>query len=869
MTNKQVRRQVGRVLTKYEPKKDSWPALLGNGRGTVSVAGRPGWVYVRTGSDELPGQAFNNRVPLHDDLPIIVGYDSLQPELFQVLTIREVYAGAGSGDNAIPQVVAHHGTHEFGADEGGGDVVWVQKQQIVPMLATPTSPNTMMINVYADLYPWGTGWNWFAGALSADLTARIAAAAGEAKYVLVSIDGATNALQYTDGTDFIILLPPVDMGDLIPEPPAGSVPVVAVYLPNGVTSLGWDNLFDVRLFNQPMGGSVAPGVHQWLDATTHDDTVTNAPVRGAMGVGNATPAWDILLAGTAHQLLKMNAGGTDPAWSSFDWAAVAAAVAADMEHDHSAAAEGGQNLRDIQEMQVAAATELTIAAGIITRTQAYHSVDTQDDDPSDDLDTINGGTEGDLLIIRAEDSARTVVVKTGTGNIVLSSGSDISLEDDTDHLLLVFDGANWCDDYRVAGGGGGAPVDAEYLTLALDAGLTAERRFVPGAWLAGTDGGAGGDYNLHVQMDLPTRLMYATGEHIEYATIQLALTACAQGDVVYAPPGLPVENLTWPAQAGVVLAGFPVVRTPLTSNVYGTALVGTISIGDVAAVIQNLYITGNITLNGASSDLALINCWCWGDVVDGGTAGDLKLQNTCIDGDVDVDNLDILGGWITGTRTVAGATTFKGEVLWAETVGDHTHAGVAGDGGVLGADYINPAGMIVLWSGAIVDIPTGWVICDGTSSTPDLRDRFVVGAGSTYAVGATGGAATMAHTHAIDHNHPIKTSSASSATDTGLAGSHFHYLAKRGPYTSRAWTEWVGHGYGSTSDEINSLAGHVGGGGGTTYIEFWYTETQANHQHTMAHTHTVDLDNLVQASGAASNTENRPPYYALAYIMKT
>lgn len=41
-------------------------------------------------------------------------------------------------------------------------------------------------------------------------------------------------------------------------------------------------------------------------------------------------------------------------------------------------------------------------------------------------------------------------------------------------------------------------------------------------------------------------------------------------------------------------------------------------------------------------------------------------------------------------------------------------------------------GIICLWGGAIVDIPAGWHLCDGTNGTPDLRDRFVIGAGSTY-----------------------------------------------------------------------------------------------------------------------------------------
>jgi len=62
------------------------------------------------------------------------------------------------------------------------------------------------------------------------------------------------------------------------------------------------------------------------------------------------------------------------------------------------------------------------------------------------------------------------------------------------------------------------------------------------------------------------------------------------------------------------------------------------------------------------------------------------------------------------------------------------------------------AGMIIIWSGSLGSVPAGWVLCDGTNSTPDLRNRFIVGAGSTYAVGATGGSAdaiVVSHTHTI------------------------------------------------------------------------------------------------------------------------
>ena len=67
-----------------------------------------------------------------------------------------------------------------------------------------------------------------------------------------------------------------------------------------------------------------------------------------------------------------------------------------------------------------------------------------------------------------------------------------------------------------------------------------------------------------------------------------------------------------------------------------------------------------------------------------------------------------------------------------------------------------PTGLILLWYGAIGNIPAGWTLCDGTAGTPDLRDKFLVGAGNTYAVGATGGSVNHNHTFTSDgHFHTL------------------------------------------------------------------------------------------------------------------
>lgn len=85
--------------------------------------------------------------------------------------------------------------------------------------------------------------------------------------------------------------------------------------------------------------------------------------------------------------------------------------------------------------------ELTISSGAITVTGVNHTVDTEADAASDDLATISGGTDGQILILRAENAARTVVLKDGTGNIETPDGEDITLDETEKEVVLKYDGA--------------------------------------------------------------------------------------------------------------------------------------------------------------------------------------------------------------------------------------------------------------------------------------------------------------------------------------------------------------------------------------------------------------------------------------------
>lgn len=138
-------------------------------------------------------------------------------------------------------------------------------------------------------------------------------------------------------------------------------------------------------------------------------------------------------------------------------------------------------------------------------------------------------------------------------------------------------------------------------------------------------------------------------------------------------------------------------------------------------------------------------------------------------------------------------------------------------------DALFPRGIVLMWSGAIGDIPAGWALCDGNAhtapngdsvTTPDLRDRFIVGAGSTYAIGNTGGEnshqLTLAEIPA--HNH---------------ANGVFKYLLK----------------YDGNETQL-----HAGN---------WDPDEPNIHE-----------KGEIKTEGGNQPHENRPPYYALALIMK-
>ena len=183
----------------------------------------------------------------------------------------------------------------------------------------------------------------------------------------------------------------------------------------------------------------------------------------------------------------------------------------------------------------------------------------------------------------------------------------------------------------------------------------------------------------------------------------------------------------------------------------------------------------------------------------------LKDQQAGTDG----DNFTV-GGNLTVTGTATGSTPSVSD----DSTKFATTAFVR--------DII-PSGVIVMWSGSIASVPSGWYLCDGSNSTPDLRNRFIVGAGSTYSVAGTGGSAdaiVVSHTHTATVTDP-------------------------------------GHTHNTSKGVLSAGTGSGGAGGGDRLLEVISTTSS-----------TTGITVSNSTTGSSSTNANLPPYYALAYIMK-
>lgn len=240
---------------------------------------------------------------------------------------------------------------------------------------------------------------------------------------------------------------------------------------------------------------------------------------------------------------------------------------------------------------------------------------------------------------------------------------------------------------------------------------------------------------------------------------------------------------------------------------------------------------------------------------------------------VDVSYNDAANSLTIGHANTSNASSVSNTVIQGITLDDFGHiTNIDTTDLNTFKQSLMPAGAIIMWSGSVATIPTGWVLCDGNNNTPNLMDRFVVGAGQSYAVGNTGGSNTVSltvsqmpnHTHdgsgltagpGGGHNHGAGT------LRTDQAGNHRHqiYGNNRGTYGSQLYAP------GLYKDDAERLASDwkdtIRPAGAHSHDITGTTGYEPDHSHHFSGT--------TGSTGGGTGHENRPPYYALCYIMKT
>lgn len=179
--------------------------------------------------------------------------------------------------------------------------------------------------------------------------------------------------------------------------------------------------------------------------------------------------------------------------------------------------------------------------------------------------------------------------------------------------------------------------------------------------------------------------------------------------------------------------------------------------------------------------------------------------------------------------------------------------------------YVNsvlPYGSIIMWYGSVATVPTGWQLCNGSNGTPDLRDRFVVGSGSSYTPGTIGGATSVALSTS---NLPSHDHSFSGSGSTSSAGGHSHgiSISITDPGHSHTVHANPGGSGGAFGGGTSSAATNIGTSTSTTGISASGSASSVGD-----HSHSVSVSGTVGSTGSGTSFSTMPPYFAVCYIMK-
>jgi hypothetical protein len=344
--------------------------------------------------------------------------------------------------------------------------------------------------------------------------------------------------------------------------------------------------------------------------------------------------------------------------------------------------------------------------------------------------------------------------------------------------------------------------------------------------------------------------------------------------------GATQATLTTGSATTLVATNFSSANAQITSgNVTGATRVRGTTGYFTNLSVANLVIEGGSTTNASGAFITLTsqNFSSANAVITGGSAINLVGFSSTVGS---IDTLTVGTSLVTNGGNIRNTQIWNAQITNANLISPIATTPVTSDRSTKLATTafvhnVVPTGAIIMWGGLVASIPAGWQLCDGSNGTPDLRDRFIVGAGSTYSPGATGGAnsVTLATNQMPSHTHSVSVSG-----DTNSAGGHTHI----------ATVSDAGHNHVMPGDDQLSFANGIGGWTAASVAGFTYdsvstgggggrlwlttrssTGVGVTNASAPGHVHNVSLSGTSGSAGGTTAVDIRPRYYALCYIQKT
>ena len=473
------------------------------------------------------------------------------------------------------------------------------------------------------------------------------------------------------------------------------------------------------------------------------------------------------------------------------------------------------------------------------------------------------GTAGQVLVVNSGATALEFVAPYGDTDV----STHLNVSSASSGQILSWNGTDFAWVADQTGGGGSSYADSDVDThlnvSSASSGQILSWNGTDYAWVADQTGGGGGSSTFLTLTDTPgsfgtagqTLVVNSGATALEFVT-PIALTDLSVTQNAAGTAGLSYDNTT-----GAFTYTPPDLSSYLTSYTVTASDLNSISIDALSDV--------DTTTAAPTDGQALVwnasgSTWQPGTVSGGGGG------SSYADSDVDT-HLNV-------------SSASSGQILsWNGT----DYAWVADQTGGGGGGSSDPVGTIVAWAGSSASIPSDYQLCDGGAASttelqaitganvPDLRDRFIIGAGNSYAVDATGGSADailVSHSHTINNHTHSFSGSGSDSVDISISGNTGNQSQN---HTHVFGANTFGGQSGSSAQLMDNPQGN---GGGTKQGTTSGVSQDHTHSFSGSGSDTVSItisgdtgtpsDTGTDTQGSSGTGANLPPYYALCYIVK-